>query len=174
MEVLLKLIQPLIADSTAYQDATRRFFQGEMFKFSTIKSREDIAARLSAVTQLDSANRGLLNRINSFESDARKLLQSAGLNEVETEGFMQGLQDSLIKRVGAMRAVRGLEKTVYADLVTAFTLLDGQWGKWHVDEQRKVVFDDEQVDEKFRALLKEVAVLMKRVTIANHTLLNTP
>ena len=173
LAVGLKLMQPLMADAAAYQDAAGHFFQGDAFKVAKVKSHEDIAARLATIAWLDSANGKLLGRINSVESDAQKQLADAGLSQTQIDGFMQGLQSSFLKKLGAMRAVRGLDGSIFTDLKALFTLLDQQWGKWHLDDGGNVVFDNKATGEKFAALLKEIGTLAERETAAERVVLQS-
>jgi len=171
LAVGLKLMQPLMTDAAAYQEAAGHFFQGDAFKVAKIKSHEDIAARLATIARLDSANGKLLGRINSVESDAQKQLADAGLSQTQIDGFMRGLQSSFLKKLGAMRAVRGLDGSIFTDLKALFTLLDQQWGKWHLDDGGNVVFDNKATGEKFAALLKEIGTLAERETAAERVVL---
>ena len=172
VEVGLKLVQPLQTDAGEYMLAVNAFFSSEAGDFRSIKSREEIKDRIAKVDQLDRSNRKLLERINSLESDAEKMLETGGVSRANRAGFMEGLRQGAAKQMGAMRALRTLDSKMYDQWKAALSLLDAHFGKWHSEGDGPIVFDDEEAKTKFLEIVKEIETLGERSQAAEQAIFN--
>jgi hypothetical protein len=172
LEVGMKLVQPLHADVAAYGQATGEYFEGHDGDFRTIKSRDEIPKRAAQIDELERSNQKLLARLNAIEGDAEKMLEKAGVSAQARAGFMRGLRESAIKKMGALRAMRGLDSKLYVQWKAALKLLDAEWGKWRAENDQPIAFDNPEAGKKFSAIMEEVQNLADRQRAAEEAALS--
>jgi hypothetical protein len=136
--------------------------------------RQDIAKRAADIAALKHANQQLLVRIDSIEDDSIKMLEKAEVPKLARDGFMEGLRETALKKIGALRAMRSIDDKTYSQCEAAFALLDEQWGKWHADSAVKIKFEESEAQAKFSTIFTEVQRLGQRSRQAEEAALAKP
>jgi cell division protein FtsB len=155
MAVMLKVVTPLQSDNSAYTRAAALFFNSPNAALETIKSREDIAARVKALTTLAEANARLIKRLDSMNSDVAAVLGRSHLTP--TEGM--AIRSTLAQQFIPTRNVRDMESQIYVGFQAAMAMLDQEWGHWHISKDGTFTWDDPAAGAKFKTLSDDIQAL---------------
>jgi hypothetical protein len=170
MLVSLRLVQPIQDAGSAYMQMVADYAASPQSDLTKITSHEDIQARVAHLNRLDTANTGLLNLLNNFETDAARILKEEKVSAAETEGFLAGLSRGFGRQIGPLKAIRNLDTRMYALLTSAMMHLDQHWGKWKNTPEGRLAWTDEKLEQQLVTMLEEIRVLAERQSAAQQAL----
>lgn len=170
LQVGLKIMQPLQETSSRYLQLVDESMDSALGDFAEIKSRQTIQERIDKIKLLNTANQGILDRINRLESDVLTLLVESGVPEAARQGFVEGFMKASAQKIGPMKAIRSVESQLYAHFTTALRYLDTHWGRWSANEALEIAWKDASLEDNFLKIMKDIETAAGRQTQAEAAL----
>ena len=165
LEVSMKVINPLMTGGIAYTGTVQKYVEAGGFDYTSATSAEIIDRRLEQLTEIERLNDDLIKRAASLDTDIEAVLKASKLSDAEKTSFLAGFQSSSGKRLGAMRAVRGLDARLYVEVRGIYKQLREQLGKWSVKDG-ELSFDDDAQIPIYNARIERINVIAERQEVA--------
>jgi hypothetical protein len=172
MTVSLKLVQPLQEQATAYVRMVDEFSSSDEARFTTIKTREQIAPRRAQIAKLAAANVDLIAQYRVMRDHAQQLLEKSDIASAEKTAFLNGFDESFGRTVGPTMAIRELDRKLYGEWTAALDLLDHQWGHWTVNPQQQIEWEEAGSRDQFGAIMANIQTYAERQQRAQELLAN--
>jgi hypothetical protein len=172
MTVSLKLVQPLQEQATAYVKMVDGFSSSEEARFTTIKAREEIGPRRAQIAKLAAANADLITQYRGMREHAQELLDQSDIASAEKTAFLNGFDESFGRTLGPTMAIRELDRKLYGEWTAALNLLDQQWGKWTVNAQQQIEWQEPGSRDQFSTIMANIQTYAERQQRAQELLAN--
>ena len=174
MRVTCLLVDPLIDEGQAYTRAVGEFFDSPASHFSNVATPEELDERRARVDALDMANQHLIDRYNRLEDDVERLLIEHQVDAVQRAAFLKGFRNSRARQNESVLRIRDLDTQVYALLRARIDLLHDEWGRWQVDDQGVLIWETEDLLDRYRAIQAAISELASEQIKLQQELLSLP
>jgi len=159
-------IQPQMAE---YEAALNALSQASFVSPGTIKTPEELRARVDLVERFQKANEALAIYFQTAETGYRAALDKMGVAEKlkagAIEGFSHGGNFDLNFKIHESN--RRLAKS----MLEMLKLLSREWGSWRTNDQNEVIFDREDAVKEFETLQGQLTAAARRHEAAEKDLL---
>ena len=145
-----------------YERAFSDFNARGGLKPASLTSAPAIDERYALLAAVDAANRSFQVFVNALENQFRTELVREGVSAPEIDqaipGFLQGIN------IEAVSAIRNADAEMIVSMGKYLQLLKSEMGKWRINPEGNVVFQNGRAAEDFNGLSKAMAATAARQT----------
>lgn len=141
-----------------YESAYKAFISQGGIEAKTFGSEAAIEERLRLLIAFEAANATFAEFVNNADRDFRAELKKENYPEARIEEATRHFREG--GNFSTLLAIRGTDAELCATMTKYLTLFKTEWGKWKMNEDGAILFQNDSAAEEFRnhsAQLQEIA-----------------
>ena len=171
MEALNSFLKPLFELSQAYSIKMADLSESPKSDYTTIESKEDIAGRIAVLEEAAGMVERILATFETVEADLKEHLKSYGMSEYKLNATLRDFMAGFGKQQSLVLETQNYELRILRNLQSSLRYLDEHWGRWAVDDDGLLEFEDEIYDG-YLSLVDELETLSAEQEVVRRQLLS--
>jgi hypothetical protein len=159
-------IQPQMVE---YEAALNALSQASFVSPGTIKTQEELRARVELVERFQKANEALANYFQTAETNYRAALDKLGVPEKLKAGAIEGFRHG--GNFDLNFKIHESNRRLAKSMLEMLKLLGREWASWRTNDQNEVIFDHEDAVKEFETLQGQLTGAARRHETAEKELL---
>lgn len=169
MSVTVNIVIPLQQKGAEFMALAAKFSSSGQGDPATIKERAELATRIAGLEELERHNTELLALITTVNERVTRALDDGKITGAQRAGFLTGFNESTGRALGPMKALRTLDREIFAEMRRLYRLLDEHWGQWKYDDGT-FVWQDSEAEKICQEIQLKIGTLIERESAAEQEL----